>query len=207
MMPQKFKNQKGQLLLEVLFVTAAAALVVSISAQMISVSLKSGSVSMERQVSESLKEEAFEAVRAAAMEKWQNLYLLNKGSANHYHPVQALNKWTLVSGDEIVVSDGVSYTRYFYVDNVSRDLSTRNIETIYNGTHDDPSTQKITVSVTSNGSSADSSEFLERWRNKVCSQTSWSGVNLGPTNCPSTNYGTSTNIDFSTAGSLKLSPQ
>jgi hypothetical protein len=105
--------------------------------------------------------------------------------------------------------NGVAYTRYFYIDNISRDISMKNIEGSYNAGHDDPSTQKVTVVVSwsNNAESLTMTQYLTRWHNITCNQTSWVGGALGtPVNCPTTNYGSHDgNMDTSgTAGSLKL---
>ena len=81
----KFKiNENGQLLIELLLAIAAAAVIIMLGPQLLMVSLCSGKVSSERDAAVGLAKETFEAVRAAAGEKWQNLYNLTKGSAAYY---------------------------------------------------------------------------------------------------------------------------
>ncbi len=110
------------------------------------------------------------------------------------------NKWTLPASSEAIALNTASYTRYVTINNVSRDLTTRAIETSYNSAHDDPSTQKVAVTVSwqGTGSPVTVSDYFLRWRNKVCPQTSWAGgVSSGVKSCPGsgdTTFSTSTNL-------------
>jgi hypothetical protein len=73
------------------------------------------------------------------------------------------------------------------------------------GTSDDPSTQKITVTVTWQNNSFSRDYYLTRWRNQVCNQTAWVGTGSGPVTCPNAIYESATNIDTtSVPGSIKL---
>jgi len=149
------------------------------------VSLQSGKVSGERDIAVGLASEALEAVRGASEEKWQNIYDLTKNS--HYKTVQSSNKWTLSPGDETIAINNASYTRYVVIENVSRDAGTRLIDT---GTNYDPSTQKVTVTVSwPYADPVVMTDYFLRWRNKVCNQTDWSGgAGSGVKNCPNTSY-------------------
>lgn len=216
---KKTAKESGQLLLEVLVAIAAAAIIVTLGSQMVYVSLKSGDSAGKKNIALGLSGETFEAVRNSAVEKWQNLYNLNKDGTNYY-PTSTAGKWAVATGTENIVINDVVYTRFFIVQNVCRDDSTRNITGITDsngssttacvasGGNPDPSTQKVSVTVSwLNADPINSSEYVARWRNKACVQTTWSGTGSGTTTCPATTYGGQTNIDFSTAGSLKLAPQ
>lgn len=185
------KEKKGALLLELLIVISLLAVILSVGTQAVYVSLQSGKISGERDVAVGLASEALEAVRGTAEEKWQNIYDLTKGS--QYHMVQTNNKWATSTGSEVIALNNASYTRYVVIENVSRDASTRMIDT---GTNYDPSTQKVTVTVS--WPYADPviiSEYFLRWKNKVCNQTSWStSGSSGVKNCPDTTYDTATNL-------------
>jgi hypothetical protein len=200
-------TEKGELLLEILIVTTIAVAVIMLGAQIASVSLRGTRASGERAKAVSLSSETFDAVRAASTEKWQNLTNLTHGGT-HYQALQSGGKWALSAGDETVTIDGVGYTRFFTVDDVSRDGTTRDIQTSYVSADNDPSTQYVTVTVTwGSGQSVTSSEYQTRWRNKACTQTAWSASGAGPSSCPSTNFGSQTNIDAtSVPGSIKLTP-
>lgn len=216
------RSLKGQLLLEILVVIGVAATVVALGAQLIVVSLQSNKASGEKDVGLALVEETFEAVRNATSEKWQNLFNLTESS--NYYPTKSAGKWVISNaGIETVTVNDVGYSRSFIVQNMCRNTSTKDVTVITdtNGTTQtcndpptgdsyDPSTQKVTATVSWSGADAlSSSEYLSRWSNKVCLQTNWSGGAAGPgtgTACPITTYDTQTNIDFGTVGSIKISP-
>lgn len=91
-----------------------------------------------------------------------------------------------------------SYTRSFKIENVSRDGS-GNIQTIYDSTKEDPSTQKITATVSwGTSSNLTISEYITRNRNDVTQESDWSGGNF--------DSGASEAIDASTPGEIKLAP-
>lgn len=197
-MKKTLPQSRGALLLELLVAISILAAVLSVGSQAVYVSIQSGKTSAESDVALGLANEALEAVRGTAEEKWQNIYDLAGKGTTHYKPTQSADKWTLTSGDEAVQLNTANYTRYVVVSNVSRDLSTRMIETIYNAAHDDPSTQQVAVTVSwqGTGSPVTVSDYFLRWRNKVCPQTSWAGgVSSGVKTCPDATYtGTPTNL-------------
>lgn len=179
-------QKKGALLLELLIVISLLAIILSVGTQAVYVSLQSGKISGERDIAVGLASEALEAVRGATEEKWQNIYDLTKAS-QHYKVVPSGNKWTLATGDEAIAINNASYTRYVVIENVSRDAGTRMIDT---GTNYDPSTQKVTVTVSwPYADPVVMTDYFLRWRNKVCNQTDWSGgAGSGVKNCPNTSY-------------------
>ncbi len=170
---------RGALLVEILITISILAIILSLGAQSSFVSLRASKSASEKDTALNLAIETVEAVRAASDELWQNLYSLTKGPGNHYYPSQSSGKWVINnSGDETLIVNGVTYARYFTVDNASRNPSTRAIENTYNSANDDPSTQKLTVVVTANWATSTAttfSEYLSRWRNKVTVQTNWTG--------------------------------
>lgn len=191
--------------MEILIVISAAAIIVAVGAQAVFVSLQSSKISGERGVAMDLLRETHEAVKSAATEKWQNVFSLSKGAANYY-PQNSSGRWLLTAGSEDVIINSITYTRYFAVQNMCRDASTRDVTGITDtngtaatcadsgGTYD-PSTQKINVLVSWSGAdTVSSSEYITRWMNKVCSQTSWSSIGSGVENCPAATYESSTNI-------------
>lgn len=215
---KKLYHQRGQLLMEALLAIAAAVIVLGLGAQLVYVSLRSSQVAGNRNVGLGLIDEGIGAVSAVATEQWQNIYTLVKTGA-HYHPVVASGTWTVVSGDHSILVGTKTYTRYFTIGNVCRDAVTHNITgptdesgaTMLCSTSGgvfDPSTQSITMNVQlpDGGDILHTSEYLLRWRNKVCAQTNWSGgASSGVKACPDTTYEAKTNI---TAGTdLKLTPQ
>lgn len=211
-----FKTQKGSLLIEALISIAIVSIILTIGAQIILASLKSDKLSSEKNIALGLAEEAFEAMNNIAMENWQNIYkppggagneVTSKGAANHFYPQKVDGRWALTSGDNQASVDGINFVVYVNIDNVSRDAITRDIESAYNSSNDDPSTQKISVFVTKVGGEQISlNDYISRWRNEVCAQTDWSGGVTGATStCPTSFYGSNNNINTA-AGSLELSP-
>lgn len=204
--------------MEALLAISAAVIVLSLGAQLIYVSLRGSQVAGDRNVGVGLVEEGIGAVSNIATEQWQNIYALAK-TGTHYYPSATSGKWTVTSGDNSVTVGAKTYTRYFTVANVCRDTATRNITgltdtngstllCVTNGGTFDPSTQSITMNVQlpDSGDTLSTSEYLFRWRNKICNQTDWSGgAGGGVKVCPDTTYEAKTNI---TAGTdLQLTPQ
>jgi hypothetical protein len=137
-MSNVLKNNQGQLLLEILIAVGVAATV-------------------ESTIAENLAQEEFKAVGAIAFSKWQNLYNLTKASSSHYFATSTTGDWATSTGDEVIILNGLSFTRYFTIANVCRDDVSRAIITTVGvppcvaGNSDDPSTQKITVTVSWSG--------------------------------------------------------
>jgi Tfp pilus assembly protein FimT len=196
---QKIKiRSKGALLFELLIVISLLSIILSVGANAIYLSMRSNQSSGERDVASSLASESLEAMRAITEENWQNIYnpanANAKGTENHYHPEVQSGKWVLVSGDDVVTMNGVEYTRYVTIENVSRASDTRDIENTYSLASDDPSAQKVTVTVgLSGGTPVSLYEYFFRWKNK--------------TSEPSiTTSDTDTGIDTAVAGSYSLKP-
>ena len=197
---------RGALLLELLVVISILAIILTIGANATYLSMRGNKTSGENGIASSLASETLEAVRSITEENYQNIYGLTKTS-QHYYATQSAGKWISASGDEAVVLNGITYNRYFTVDNVSRDDSTRNIQTSYSDTYDDPSTQKVTVTVSwTGGVSIVMSEYFFRWKNKICGQPGWLTTNADNTliNCTDTSYFTKDAAIDAANGTLKL---
>ena len=186
---------KGALLIEVLLAVAIFGALGAIAAQALVVSYRGNEAATEKGAAAQLMAETVRAVRAASDESWQQLYGLTKDTA-HYHPELQNGKWVIVAGDEALTLGSAQYIRYFTVSNVSRDPTTRSIESTYVSANDDPSTQKVTVVVTASTTGAlSTTAYLMRWRNQVCDQEAWTtGGSTGTHTCPDTTYGTVSNI-------------
>lgn len=196
---------RGVLLIEALIALSLLSGLLLFGSQSILAGLYGAKSAGEKDHGTSVLRETIEAVRASTAEEWQILYNLQR-SPIHYYPSQSAGKWIPALGDETVVVNGLTYTRYFTVEHVSRNNITRTIETVYNPLYDDPGTQKITVTVVwGNGNRLTQSEYLTRWRNKVCVQTAWNTpASAGVKTCPDASYFSSTDI---TAGAdLELTP-
>jgi hypothetical protein len=189
----------GQLLVEILLAISVTAIVVALGAQMTFVSLKSNRLTGERDTATALTREELEAVRAIAHEDWVTFAGTTGSSTPNYTSEDTtLGRWKFQAGVESTTTNLTTFQRYFSVASTSR--TTTAIDTDppynppYNPAYDDPSTKLVSVSVSWPGGGATTTEYITRWRNKVCYQTSWAG-GAGQTGgtgqtCPTTAYDT-----------------
>jgi len=198
------KKNNGQILVELLVAVALAAIIFAVGGQLLDVTLQSNKLSKERLIANHLLQEGLEATIAVSSEKWHNIYNLNKGEPNYYHPEINAGKWVLVSGQENIILNDLTYTRSIIIENVNRD-NNRNINALG---IDDPSTQKVTVTVSWGNNSLTISKYFTRWPNETATQTDWSGGpgQPGPVTSFNNKYDTEDyNLDVtSTPGSIKL---
>lgn len=212
MIIDKYKNKKlkGALLLELLVVIGVFAILVPLVAQIIIASLSVNKVTIENTAALGLMDEVIAATDSISFTHWHDIYNLTKNVNTHYHPVKTNGVWTLTSGDEVININGINYTRYFTVSNVCRDetnniINDNNFPPCVGGMGEDPSVQRIIITMSWNGRSISKNTYVFRWRNQVCYQTDWTGTGVGPVNCPSTLYDSATSIDISSnPGSLKI---
>lgn len=131
-----------------------------------------------------LEQETMESVRSVAEGKWTDLYNVSpKGATTTYRIITSSSTsstspvLTVASGTEEVVVNNITYTRFFSVENVNRDINGNIVTT--GGFVEDPSTQKITVTVRwpISGQTAELkiAEYLTRSRSEVFRFTDWSG--------------------------------
>lgn len=150
-----------------------------------------------------INDSLLDSSRSFADGNWTALYALDKGTANRYKLENVSGLWTAGAGAESVVVGNLTYSRSFYVDNVSRDGS-GNIEAVYNASNDDPSTQKITVetsfAIGGSTKTVTSAYYVTRTQNFVLDQTDWSGGSgqAGPITKINNRFASSANVDFST---------
>ena len=208
-------KQSGQLLLEVLVAVVAVVAIAALGAQLVLVGQRSSEITGDKDTALKLVEETFGAVGSIATEDWQFVSGVTKGAA--YQPIQLSGKWSLTAGSGIVtVINGVNYTRSFYIENVNRDsCGNGNITTnaatscVGNPTTDildDPSTQKIVVSVSwPRGDTVTNSQYITRWRGKGCVQTDWTTGGGVPSTCPASTYeAKEDSVNTSVSGEIKL---
>lgn len=145
--------------------------------------LRSGNASAQNQSAGSLANGLLDNVRAFSEAQWSVLYALPKAP-----PVDAAQKHHLtVSGGQFVVTSGaeeslavndITYRRYFYLENVSRD-GNGDIESVFNPSQEDPSTQKIVVGVDwdlpTQPGHLEITSYITRWGPHIATQTDWSG--------------------------------
>ena len=88
-----------------------------------------------------LEQETMESVRSVAEGKWTDLYNVSpKGATTTYRIITSSSTspvLTVASGTEEVVVDNITYTRFFSVENVNRDVNGSIVAT---GGAEDPST-------------------------------------------------------------------
>ncbi len=212
----RFHSAPGDLLIEILITISVAALVLVLVSQTTLVSLRADQGAREQNTAIGLAEQVMETVDSAALTRWQRLSLeIGRGSSNLYTTAtDTAHAWTVATGSQAVVVDGVSYTTSFYAENVCRssgaitgmtDTAGTTILCTGSGGSYDPSTIKMTAIVSWNGGSVSRSQYVSRWRNKVCTQTNWNGgVASGTSTCPTASYGSITNIDVSTSGTISV---
>ncbi len=195
-----YSTQRGALLMELLIVISLLAIILGVGTQAVYVSLQSGKIAGERDTAIGLASETLEMTRAVVEENWQNIHTLKGGS--EFQIVMSDNRLAVSTTTETIALNNAIYTRYFVVENVSRDPSTRMIEINYNAANDDPSTLKVTVTVKRTGAETVTiSEYFVRWRNKTCAQT-WNtgGPGNATTTCSTTSNDTMDSTMSTTTG-------
>lgn len=212
-----YTRKRGALLIELLMALSILAIILSLAAQSMFVSLQSEKTARDRDAAVGLLAETLEAVRAVSDERWRDLYDLTKGS-QHYYTLQSDAKWSIAIGDEAVTVSDTQYSRYFVIEDVNRcadigpdgayGIASSTACTPANNYLDDPGTQKVTAVVSwGEGSFISASEYLFRWRNSVCKQTDWSGLyNSGNTvlSCGTGRFDTVDSSISTSTGTLKL---
>ncbi len=208
----KIRNSRaGQSLVEVIIGLAIGALLIGAAVFAISFMLRSSSANQKFQVASGLNQETIDKVRVVVSADWNDIYTLNKGEGNFYHVNVQGNNLTIEDADplDIIIIEGVSYSTYFYVEDVGRNVSG---DIVSSGGTDDPSTQKITVITTWTNIGGGMSEvklvdYITRWQNTVFHQTDWVGGLDGgrlPIEAPDDKFANSDNVDSSNSGLIKL---
>ncbi|MBI2025117.1 MAG: prepilin-type N-terminal cleavage/methylation domain-containing protein [Candidatus Harrisonbacteria bacterium] len=168
---------RGQSLIEILIGVMIGAILVGGAAVTIAITLRSNLQNKNIQTASSLGQELLDKVTVFTEADWHNLYDVAKSPAQYYLGISGQG-FSASSGSEIVTLDNKEFTRYFTVENVSRDAG-GNIEAIYSPSNDDPSTQKVIVTITWNETEETAEvnldKFLTRSRNLIYRQTDWSG--------------------------------
>lgn len=200
--------RKGQSLVEVFVALGVGILIIGGVTGSFVVIARNNDLSAKSRNATITNDALLDSSRSFAGGNWTSFYALNKGSGNVYNLINTAGLWVAQPGTEAVVIGNATYTRSFYVENVSRDAS-GNIESVYNAANDDPSTQKITVqtsfSISGSAKTIISAFYAARIQNFVVNQTDWSGGSgqAGPITAVNSRFSSSVNVDFSTtAGSI-----
>ncbi len=209
----KFQNKKsGQFLIEVLIAAAIGAILITAAAGVIVPALRINTQTNRAQAGAALGKELLENVRVWAESDWHNVSNLATSSANHYYLNTSNSPFLVISGDQQISVSTTTYTRYFYVNEVYRNLS----DALVTSTGPegasvkyDPSTKKITVAYSwPRSATATIAQYITRNRNNIFIQTDWFGGpgQEGPATNPNNKFSTSTtNINYaSTTGSIFL---
>ena len=214
-------NEKGQSLVEILVAIGVGAILIGGAVGVISPILKSNLETKNIQVASSLAQQYLDNLRNIAEADWSNIYNppALKGSDSQFYLSSASSTYIIISGSLPMVVEGRNFAIHFSVENVNRDSCgagniTEESVTFCSagpgsaGIADDPSTQKITVSVSwVSGGFLSRSEYFTRSKNAVFVQTDWSGgaEQEGPITSENGKFASSTNINFSTTtGAIKI---
>lgn len=161
------------------------------------------------QTASSLGKELLENARVLAASNWHTLDSLSTSFANRYYVNASISPFTFATGTESIIVSTTTYTRFFYLDDVYRNLASPFEPGVAGGDYD-PSTKKITVVYTwpPNASNTIVS-YLTRVGDDVLFVNDWTGGGnqAGPLTVTSTNssFATSSNIDYTgTPGSLVI---
>ncbi len=212
---------KGQSLVEVLIAISVGAILIGGAAAVIVPVIRSNFETRTIQIAGSLAQEYLDNLQSMAESNWYNIYNppASKGSGSQFYLTASSTTFVISSGSTSTIVEGKSYTRYFSIENVSRnscgagDITTDAITTCSSGpgslgVADDPSTQKITVTVNwEGGRSITKVQYFTRSRNKVFVQSDWSGGagQEGPITSENNKFATSTDVNYSgTSGSIKI---
>lgn len=215
------KNISGQSLTEILVALGVGAILIGAATGAIVLSLRSSLDIRTTQVATSLNQAYLDNVKALAESDWQKIYSLPaaKGPSSQFYLSASTSTYSILAGTTSTVVEGRSFTRYFSIENVSRNSCgigsiTTNATTscsMQSGASyvaDDPSTQKITATVSwEGGRSITETQYVSRTRNKVFVQTDWSGASGqdGPITEANNKFSTSTSINYSTStGSIVI---
>ena len=195
----------GQSLIEVLIALLVGAIMIGAGAAIIAPVLRSNTQTLRAQVGTSLGKELLENVSVWGQGNWNNILALATTSANQYYLTTSTSPFSHATGTESIQVGTTTYTRYFYIDNITRDAG----NLIDPSGTDDPSTKKVTVVYRWPQSATNTlSTYLTRSRtNFIYTQTDWFGGPGQDTPTTSTNsmFSTSSQIYYATTtGSIQI---
>ncbi len=192
------KNQKGQMLVEILVAVVIAGIMIGGVATVIGTSLVTSKKTKQITVANGLAQQDMEAIKTLAQSSWIDLYCPpigvcpgNKGTTSTYNVILSDGSWVFQSGVSTTTVDGLDFGHYFYVENVNRNEGG---DIVTSGGDEDPSTQKVTVYITwSGGSEFTISEYIMRIGSAYFIDRGWIEGNLndGPYTRSAGTYSTS----------------
>ena len=159
-----FKNKKGFSVVEILIVVVIITVGLVALLNAVTSSLKNSRLMKENDQAKELAQEVLEAVRSFRDGTTWNTNGLGTLTLNiSYHPQKTSDnppKWNLVSGEETI---GI-FTREVVFSKISRDPTSKNIESTYNPSNNDSNTRKVTATVSWQGKTVEISTLLTNWK-------------------------------------------
>ena len=220
--PSSKFHDSGQSLVEVVIALAIGVLFIGVATVAVVPILRSNLETKNVQIATSLTQEYLDNIKNLAESKWFNIYnpASAKGQNSQFYLGVASTSYQIFSGTTSTIIGGLTFTRYFSIENVNRnfcgsgDIDANATSTTCTsgpgtvGITDDPSTQKITVTVNwQNSRSISRSQYLTRSRNKIFDQTDWllGPGQEGPLTLENNKFATSSGIDYAISrGSITL---
>jgi type II secretory pathway pseudopilin PulG len=204
----------GQSLVEIMVAIGIGAILIGGATAVIVPILRSNLETRNVQIANSLTQEYLDKIQSLAESDWYIIYSppSAKGPSSQFYLAPTSTTFMLVSGTTSTVVEARTFTRYFSIENVNRKLcgadeittdatSTCTSGPGSSGVADDPSTQKITATVSwPEGRSISKIQYLTRSVNRIFRQTDWSGGSgqEGPITSENNQFATSSNINYST---------
>lgn len=204
-------SRKGQSLVELIVAVSIGVIFIVGAIGALTVSLRLESQSSGGQPATELATELGEQLKTIANNNWHNFDTVATSSEaveNRYSVAPSGQFYEIREGAATTSLNGVTYATYFTAEDVFRN---DNDEIVLEAGTYDPSTLKFTlVSEWNQYGQTSRSElvlYLARLRNRLWTQTDWSGgpVADGPATAPVTNFTTSTNMNYaSTTGQIRI---
>jgi len=221
-------NENGQSLMEVLISIGIIVIIGASITAALSTVMRTNLNAKNTQIADFLLKRVLDEVESVAESDWSKIYNLSpKGTDSQFYTTTSGTALTVLTGATTTAVEGKNFTYWFSVENVNRtkcglgeitNLATTTCPTTEgageNEIYEDPSTQKITAYVSwqqLGPSQISAVQYISRKKNLSFIQTDWSGgpnqeIFATTTNSAIINnkFSSSTNIDYSDAGSIKL---
>jgi len=197
---KSFNDTAGQSLMEIIISLTIGVILMAAAAAAIIPTLRNNSESQNVQTANSLAQEYLDNIQNLAESNWLNIYNppALKGPNSQFYLRMSETTYQIFSGASSTIIQNLTFTRHFSIENVNRDGNGN----IAASGSDDPSTQKITVTVSwPTNRLISRTEYLTRSKNKVFNQSDWSNGpgQEGPINSENSGFSSSNNIDYSTS--------
>ncbi len=202
------KSESGQILIEIIIAGLVIIFISLAITQAVQTSVRGVDQTLAKTAAVFLSREMTEAARAIAKDNWHNITTLATSSSNTYFATTSAGAWVTATGTEAIVLNNITYTRYFYNEDVKRSATTNEITT--GSGYLDSSTGKIITDVSWTDSTGANNfsqiVYLSRFLNGTFPQQDWSGgpKTLSVITVATTTFATSSSIDYSDPNSLKL---